>query len=257
MEYTALHGGEDVLRIWVAMVWLCFVINLLLILGTNRFADCGGTEKAAAAAALAAGYYGVCLLPGGVFLRRFFWWGCCTAAVLAIAFGNDWYRWCIFTVLNLALQSLLAVMGRGNIFPILVFSGVFCLLGGIRKLPERIPVAIAHGGRVLSLLALRDTGNILRDPVTGSSVLVIDADAAGKLTGLTLQELNNPIQTLTQSVVPGLRLIPFQAVGQSDGLLLAKQYKEVTVGRSKGTRLVAFAPQKLGDSFQALAGGMA
>ncbi len=75
--------------------------------------------------------------------------------------------------------------------------------------------------RQMQLIALRDTGNTLRDPLTGEQVLVAGADVGEKLLGLTAQQLRNPVETVAQSTLRGLRLIPYRGVGQPGGMLLA------------------------------------
>ena len=106
-------------------------------------------------------------------------------------------------------------------------------------------------------MALRDTGNTLRDPITGGEVLVIGADAAGELTGLTQAQLRNPIDSL--GTIPGLRLIPYHSIGNEGGFLLALKLQNVKIGSWKGSSLVAFAPEGLNleGTYQALTGGVA
>jgi len=103
---------------------------------------------------------------------------------------------------------------------------------------------------------LEDTGNCLRDPVTGASVLVVGAQAARLLTGLTQQQLRSPLTTL--GTIPGLRLIPYRTVGTGAGLLLAMRFQNVRIGSWQGSTLVAFAPEglEMGHPYQALTGGL-
>ena len=107
----------------------------------------------------------------------------------------------------------------------------------------------------MNLTALRDSGNTLQDPVTGESVLVIGPKAAEQLTGLNPQQLRTPLESLGS--LPGLRLIPYKAVGCSGGMLLAKRFERVKIGKKWGRVLVAFAPEGLGEGqmYQALTGG--
>jgi stage II sporulation protein GA (sporulation sigma-E factor processing peptidase) len=106
------------------------------------------------------------------------------------------------------------------------------------------------------LTALQDTGNTLRDPITGRQVLVVGADVAQKLTGLTVQQLKKPVENV--GLLPGLRLIPYRAVGQEAGLLLALKLPQVKIGTWQGNSLVAFAPEGLSPdgAYQALTGGV-
>ena len=70
--------------------------------------------------------------------------------------------------------------------------------------------------------------------------------------------LNSPITTIEAQPTPGLRLIPYRAVGQSGGMLLALRVDEVVLDGVQAGRIIAFAPQILGngEGYQALTGGV-
>ena len=121
---------------------------------------------------------------------------------------------------------------------------------------EYVPVRITHEGNMVSVIALKDSGHSLRDPVTGDSVMVIGAQTAMHLIGLNKEQLSSPMETLTGSSIRGLRLIPYRSVGGS-GMLLAKRFPNVQIGDRKGSALVAFAPEAIGrgEGYQALTGG--
>ena len=112
-----------------------------------------------------------------------------------------------------------------------------------------------YGDQKVKLTALQDTGNTLRDPVTGNSVLVVAGTVAQRLLGLTESQLRNPVESV--GTVPGLRLISYRAVGQPGGMLLALRLPQVKIGKWQGSSLVAFAPDGLSvdGSYQALTGG--
>ena len=57
--------------------------------------------------------------------------------------------------------------------------------------------------------------------------------------------------------IAGLRLIPYSCVGNSSAMMLAMRMQDVTVGKRKGSALVAFAPGGLDgkSGFDALTGG--
>ena len=99
---------------------------------------------------------------------------------------------------------------------------------------------------------------MLRDPVTGQSVLIVDATAAWRLLGLTRQQLMTPVETVAAGKFPGLRLIPYRTVGQTGGLLAALRMENVKIDQWQGSALVAFAPVGLDaeNGYRALTGGM-
>ena len=107
----------------------------------------------------------------------------------------------------------------------------------------------------MRLTALQDTGNTLRDPITGKNVLVVGADVAGELMGLTREQLCSPVESM--GALPGLLLIPYSSVGSSSGFMLAIRLQNVKIGTWQGSTLVAFAPDifRSEGAYQALTGG--
>lgn len=251
-------------RSWQLVVFIRFLVQFLLLLGTNRLMGFPASPWRCAAGALLGGAWsGASLIPRLFFLGEWYWHLVSLGLMAMVAFGLDaesWKRWALFSLLSLGTEVMAVFLGKGDRFSmvlgLLLAWGLSCLPWGEGR-QTRIPVTLTHGGTTLSLTALRDTGNTLRDPVSGDPVLVISPEAAAKLTGLTRQQLRSPLETLTQRPIPGLRLIPYRAVGKENGLLLGARIQDV---RSRGRVLrtvVAFAPEGLGteDSYQALTGG--
>ncbi len=250
------------------VVLLNFLVDFLLLLGTNRL--CGyppGWGRCALASAVGGLYAGACLLPGFYFLGNILWRMVSLVVICWIAFGfsvSALRRGMIFLLLSMALGGIAIGIGNGGIGSLIAAALGVCMMCvlGFQERPGRVcyvPVDISYQGKRVRLTALRDTGNSLRDPVTGRSVLVVGADVAQQLTGLTRQQLQAPVNTLSQSPLSGLRLVPYRAVGQENGLLLALRMQNVRIGNWKGSSLVAFAPEgfsKEGD-YQALTGGAA
>lgn len=244
---------------------LNFLIDFLLVLGTNRLCGCPPRPGKAVLAAAAGGIYsGACLLPGFGFLGNILWRLVSLATIGWIAFGWDRSgvrRTAVFGIICMAVGGAAAGLG-GNAWSLLgaaVCVFVLCLVGFRNHPPGAayVPVELSYGEKKLQLTALRDTGNTLRDPLTGGSVLVIGADAARELTGLTRQQLADPIASMASGILPGLRLIPYRSVGQPAGMLLALRFPKVRIGAWHGSGLVAFAPEGLGTdgNYQALTGG--
>lgn len=244
---------------------LNFLVDYLLLLGTNRLAGfSGGGKRLLAAAALGAVYGGACLLPGFRFLGGTLWRLVSLALICVIAFGwnrSAWKRCGVFLILTMALGGLALHLRRGS-FPVLVLAaaGLWLLcrvaFGGSVGGRQYVPVEISSGAETVCLTALRDTGNTLRDPVTGERVLVIGPAAAGRLTGLTREQLEDPMGTLSRRTLPGLRLIPYHSVGNSGGMLLGMRFPKVKVDGRECGGVVAFAPGGMEDGVaQALIGG--
>ena len=119
-------------------------------------------------------------------------------------------------------------------------------------------VTLTYDGKTATVVALRDTGNCLKDPITGESVLVVSGDVAHRLTGLSQSQIGNPMETMIQNPMAGLRLIPFCSVGNPGGMLLALPFDDCTIDGIRRRTLVAFAPDALGrgEVYQALTGGV-
>ena len=246
---------------------LNFLVDFLLLLGTNRLAGFpAGIWRCAGASVVGALYSGICFLPGFRFLGNLLWRCVSLCLMGGVAFGCNsaaLKRGGIFLLLSMAMGGVALSLGRADM-PSLMLCASICLLlslvsfGGQIGGKEYIPLRIVYEGRTASMIALKDTGNTLRDPVTGEQVLVISADIARRLTGLTPEQLRHPLETLPLRPVPGLRLIPYQSVGNAGGFLLAKRFDDVTIGNKKQSALVGFAAEGLGkgEMYQALTGGM-
>lgn len=255
------------MAVYLDLVFLLnFLVDWMLLLGTNRLAGYPLSWGRTALAAAAGGLYGIsCLLPGFSFLGSFLWRGVSLVLMGGTAFG--WHsgslrRIGIFVLLSLAMGGLAEAVGRGDLVLLVAeAAGLWALCGVLFRndcAASYIPVRLCCGGRTVSLTALRDTGNTLRDPVTGEQVLVAGADVAGELLGLTSRQLRDPIGTVASGRYAGLRLIPYRSVGQPGGMLLAVRMEESTVGGKKMRPLVAFAPEDLGGggAYRMLTGGV-
>ena len=244
------------------VILLKSVVDFLLLMGTGRL--CGVTVKllpAVMGAVLGGVYAGCCLQPGFYFLGNFFWRLVSMAVISLTAYGISRKaipKVLLFTALSLTLHIAVVGIGKGGFTGIVcaVFLCLVCSRGFYSRMQKHplVPVELSYGEKNISITALRDTGNTLRDPITGQKVLVIGSDAARELTGLTQAQLQSPVESV--GVLPGLRLIPYQSVGGC-GFLLALPMKQVRIGSWQGSTLVAFSPVDLnrGGRFQALTGG--
>lgn len=251
--------GGGFLEQLVKVAAVSFLVNGLLLLGTARLAGRRIPPLRWLAAGLLGAAHGAgCLVPGFGFLGGLHWRLVSLGLMGILAFGPDGKLCCIYAVLTMALDGAALAAGRGGLWQLPLYAvGVF-LLGKFAFGPpgrRLLPVEISGGGKHIRLTALVDTGNELRDPITGQSVLVIGSQAAQELTGLTPEELKRPLETITASPLPGLRLIPYRAVGSESGLLLAMRFPSVCLGGRTGAGIVAFAPQRFGEEYEGLIGG--
>ncbi|MDO5400174.1 MAG: sigma-E processing peptidase SpoIIGA [Eubacteriales bacterium] len=250
------------MEVYLDLVMLLnFLVDFLLLLGTNRLSGFPMSPgRCCIAAGLGAVYSGACVVPGFHFLGGTLWRLVSLGLMAAIAFGWDksaLRRGGVFILLSMALGGMALSFGRGDFAAICLGAGLIWLLcrasfgekiGG----REYVPLELSYQGRTAALIALRDTGNTLKDPVTGEPVLVISGAAAQRLTGLTREQLRTPLETLARRPIPGLRLIPYRAVGQGGSMLLAVKLQAKLDGKQQSA-IAAFAPEGLGGGvYQAL-----
>ena len=251
--------GGGFLEQLVKVAAVSFLVNGLLLLGTARLAGRRLPPPRWLASALLGAAHGAgCLVPGFGFLGGLHWRLVSLGLMGVLAFGPDLKLCCSYAVLTMALGGAASAAGRGGLWQLPLYAAGVFLLGKFAFGPpgkRRLPVEISGGGKHIRLTALVDTGNELRDPITGRSVLVIGAQAARELTGLTPEQLKRPLETITASPLPGLRLIPYRAVGAENGLLLAMRFPSVCLGGRTGAGIVAFAPQRFGEEYEGLIGG--
>ncbi len=84
------------------------------------------------------------------------------------------------------------------------------------------PVKLCHAGKEVEAIALLDTGNHLREPVTGKPVVVVESCVAGKLLGemetARMMSCVNGV-VLEKTVEDSIKLIPFHSLGKSHGIM--------------------------------------
>lgn len=244
---------------------LNFLVDLLLLVGTNRLAGHPNDAKRVLPAAVLGGIYGgMCMVPGFRFLSSSLWRVVSLGLMGSIAFGfrrGIFRRVVLFVLLSMALGGIAVGLGNGGLLTLILAALGLCLLCAVGfqgKLGMRcVPLELRHGDKRVKLTALCDTGNTLRDPVTGESVLIVGAEAAVHLLGMTMQEVSCPVETVASGKYTGLRLIPYRAVGQSCGMLLAMRLDEVKLSGVRRDTMVAFTAEGLSGAgeYQALAGG--
>lgn len=247
------------------VVILNFVVDFLLLIAAQRFGDSQIRWNRTILASCIGGLYGgICLLPGMNFMGSALWRCVCLCGICWIAFGygrRTVRLSAIFLLLSMAMGGLAMGIGfgeGGRILASIVIVMIVCFLGGQKGSNDLyLPVELIHGGKRICFTALKDTGNRLTDPITGRPVLVVGSEIARQLTGLSQEELQHPTETLLEAKQPGLRLVPFQSVGVSNGLLLGMRISHVKIGGQRENVLVAFSPNHLSreNHFQALTGG--
>ena len=243
---------------WILVLGIAihFVVNFLLLLAVNwGLQFCYGKLRCFFAALFAALYAAVCTIEPFSFLNGIVW-RCTSLAVIGlIAYGwkkDSLQRILIFSLLRFALEGI-----GHNQLPWSIVLGVACFY--IFRLETKgngyIPISLSYRGKTVKFTALYDTGHNLRDPVTGRHVLVVDANIAYLLTGLTAEQLQLPIETLQEN--RGFCLLPYHTIGNRNGMLLTINVNRATIGKRIRKVTVALCGEKLDPDgkFQGLIGG--
>ena len=231
---------------------MVFVVDILLLCATGQFLDrCAHPIRILLGALIETAFAWLSIIPGFSFLHHILWRLCALGITSMVTFGFSIRNGILFSLLHLSLGSISG--GGREVSSMLVgAAGIVFACMVIGKEKKLIPVELSYGGKTITLTALKDTGNTLRDPITGKQVLIIDADAAQTLTGLSETALCAPVETMGR--LPGLRLIPYQTVGNT-GFLLALPIQNVKIGNQRSNTLVALSPRIFNQPYQALTGG--
>ena len=277
------------MTVYLDGVWLIngFVDYLLLVVSGNLTASPIRRKRILLAGALG-GIYGVlCLLPGWDFFGGIFWRIVLAVFLCLVAFGPGktllrqvvvlFLLTAAFSGVVLLLTEVFsapaAFVGGSVYYPISVGTLVLTAGGAYGAITwalgrmqhhggDIVPVCLRMNGKSVDLTALRDTGNTLRDPITGEKVLVADVGVMKKLLpDLSGSDIKAP-QKLMEQVrenYPSLRprLIPYKTVGVAHGMLVAVKPEEVKISGRRESLLVAFSPVEVSDGggYQALLGG--
>lgn len=137
-----------------------------------------------------------------------------------------------------------------------LFTFAFRTIGRRRVSDEIVDVEISLSGRTVRASALVDTGNALRDPLTGCGVTVCSLEAVSPLfdarvRGIISTRLDAPrtLSLLGEAGIYSFFLVPYSSVG-GEGLMLAFRPERVLVGGKEVKCAVAIAP----DGFLRAAG---
>lgn len=127
---------------------------------------------------------------------------------------------------------------------------------------DTVEVTIVIQNRRCRLRALRDSGNALRDPIQGRPVLVAEIAALTGLWSEDVETILNSVQSPEEKMAAlygkgiSFTLLPFQAVGERSGLLLAMRSDYLQIGRRRIPKaLVALTNTTIGSGCHGLWGG--
>ena len=271
---------------------IAFLLNALAdalaLYGTARLTGLPVQKLRLAAAAALGGTYGaVCALPGLETAAGPLWQLAMAGALVYLAFGRCaafLRRFLLFLLLSCTMGGLLLaaerLLAEGGAVLAELNWGVFLLAGGLCFLLLSVVFrgsarhavegqlrrcSVERRGRRADLTALLDTGHTLSDPCTGRPVLTAHWEALGPLWTeeerciLARLERDGAAACLERlGAGSGFRLLPYQAVGVSGGLLLCFRPEGASLsGKGLGEVTVALSPTAVSDGggYAALWGG--
>lgn len=146
----------------------------------------------------------------------------------------------------------------GFFFIVLCGGGISLLWGRLRRrtLPAVVPLTLRLEGRELSFTALRDSGNLVRDPVSGRGVIFLEARALRRLCGSELSRVLSErrvegIASLPAHEARRICLIPADTV-QGRTLLIALRVDGVYIGGEAYDGLICPAQTPLPPEYAAI-----
>lgn len=289
MEYTlSWTKGQRKVRCYLTVVYLdtLVLLNLwldgLLLTASRRLAGLAPRWKHTIPAAALGGAY-----AGAAFCLRWEWLTAPPVRML-MALGMVWLAadrgksmlriGGIFLLLSCTLAGAVLLMGRAGVgylttasgFPVswqdarllmLCGAGEYALVSILTEHTSNrkatAAVLLSSQGRTVLLRTLLDTGNLLKDPLTGQKVLIAEYDAVSALLPpserLNREVFSNPVahsdRLGTQWGRTRLRLLPYHALGTERGLLLAVRVDRMEAnGTVWENQLVAVTGQRLSEN---------
>ena len=289
--YWLSQGGE-VVTVYVDLLFgLNTLLNYLFLRGSAAIGGCPAKIWRLLGAAAMGGLYAVAaILPGMEHLQGVLFQFVSAFVMLLISFG--WKRSTVkqglfFFALSFSFGGLVLLVAEA-LEPDCIFLGgrayyavstpaLLLLAGlsygmaavvlrgyGMHTGGDIVPVTLELNGICVESKALRDTGNVLRDPVSGQNIPVASWEVLHRLlpdAGLRQEDFKDPAALLQKlrSQYPELRfrLVTYGAVGVSCGLLPAARCR-VKFKKRRESMPVAFTATELSahGQFEILVGGV-
>ncbi len=131
-------------------------------------------------------------------------------------------------------------------------------------------ITVKIEGKILNLKAMLDTGNLLKEPITGMPVVVVEKEQLYSIIPINLldhiEELIggenvNLIDQVEKGYLTKFRVIPFSSIGKQNGLMLGLKADEIIIEKeeekySRTDIIIGIFPQKLSknNTYTALIG---
>lgn len=270
------RGGEDVRVVYADAVFFeNLLIDYILLVCASRLTGIPVRRwRAALAAGLGGAYAILCALEPGSFLTALPVKAGVGLLMVAAVFGLSG-RLIRVTLVFFGVSAafagaiLAAAIVRGRTAPAIaqisfgslllafslfyaLFTAAFRAVGRHRVRGEILKLTVTLGERRVTVSALADSGNGLREPMSGLPVTVCSLDSLLPLfdprTAQILREDPDParaLNALAEEQIYRFFLVPYSAVGVPGGMLLAFRPDSVRVGLREAATLIAIDPAGL------------
>jgi stage II sporulation protein GA (sporulation sigma-E factor processing peptidase) len=128
----------------------------------------------------------------------------------------------IIQYFNFALIGIILLCGLIGFFIIIIsFKSI---KNKISKKDMLCNISIVFEEGKVDINAIIDTGNFLKEPLTGKPVIIVEKDILKTVIPVNIlenmQEIINGTKEIEEKYISKIRLIPFTALGTENGLLL-------------------------------------
>ena len=187
----------------------------------------------------------------------------CTFLFVGISLMTGGVMTAIFNLLNKLDLPLDSIDGDGistYLFAIVAAIAGFVSLGSGKVISRKASIEECHltvtlGGKTTTILAMSDSGNLVKDPLSGKSVIIIDRNELSKLCDISVFDAflqgKSPVENTN---VKGLRVIPINTPGGRSFLCAANADSiKIQIKTKKGkileiTPSALIAPGDIGNS---------
>lgn len=127
------------------------------------------------------------------------------------------------------------IVALGAIVGFVLLRSVFKMIKGKLSRKELFcQVAVYMNGKEEAVTAMVDTGNLLREPITGASVMIVEKQSLKELLPEEILENIASILKGDRLVEMGeyasrFRVIPFSSLGKQNGMLLGVKVDEIVI----------------------------
>ena len=135
----------------------------------------------------------------------------------------------------------LKIVFLGAIIGFLIIKITFkALKGKLAKKELLCKVSIRFEEKIVDVIAMIDTGNMLKDPITGADVVVVEKNS---LIGYIPEKIIDNMELILKGEYggdfevyqPRIRAIPFSSLGKQNGMLLGIKPDEIIIQKGEET----------------------